>query len=567
MTAAYQKLLADGRVTTRNLKIATSHYYVRFLPSNELERNKLLEDSTLEFFDYPLDYEILRGGLYYQDPSIPDSMVTWQYTVIPVGKRFPSFNHEVLAELYIPEEVANDKDPAYGSDPDLEQMLVNQALLLVGDPEGEPFDAQKNAFWNRPPKWNPSGRIRVFDNEVNAFIPVRGAKVRARRWFIFKKDLTDANGNYQTGSFRRAVHYSIKWERGRYDIRKGSVFQAYLNGPKLRAPWNRDIARGGSTYHIAHMHRGAERYFYGDIGGLRRPGIWTKLKIAYISSQGSGVNWGQGWQLFLGPVGLLIPNIKVWGYSTNSGNYKDSERIFSTTIHEIAHSSHIKLMSLGLISFAQVEKRIYESWATCIEWYVTDIEYRALGINNYGNPNNFLNPRNWLHYQRWDPSTNSYGTTYTPLFIDFVDDFNQSLRIGTMPSNRCPVGGTFDGANCEVGTPPSGENAFIWDNNFYYTPVGANGCPYPGSFYDGANCYVNNIPNNHIGFVHNNKWYYFPAGNDDFPYDQVRGYTMSNLEKNVVKHSYGMTSLRTALKQNKPTDVTDRQLDVYLSYY
>ncbi|MEL6135546.1 MAG: hypothetical protein AAFR59_19480, partial [Bacteroidota bacterium] len=277
--------------------------------------------------------------------------------------------------------------------------------------------------------------------------------------------------------------------------------------------------------------------------------------------------WGQGWQLFLGPVGFLIPNIKVWGYSSNSGNYKDSELIFATTVHEIAHSSHIKLMSLGLISYGQVHKRIYESWATCIEWYITDIEYRALGINNYGNPNNFLNTRNWLHYQRWNPSSSSYGTTYTPLFIDCVDDYNQSLRIGPMPSNRCPNGGSFDGANCYVGTPPSGENAFIWANNFYYTPVGANGCPYPGSFYDGANCFLNNIPANNIGFIYNNRWYYFPAGNANFPYDQIRGYTMSNLENNVVKHSYGMTSLRTALKQNKPAGMTDRHIDVYLNYY
>lgn len=257
--------------------------------------------------------------------------------------------------------------------------------------------------------------------------------------------------------------------------------------------------------------------------------------------------------------------MKIWGYYTNSGNFKPSNLIFATTIHEIAHSSHIELMTWGIVSYGQVESRLYESWASCVEWYLTDLEYNDIGVANYGNPNFSVDPFN-SHKQNWSPPTVG-NTTYTPMYIDMVDTYNQSLNEGTPPTNRCPNGGTFDGANCYVGTPPSGESAFIWSNKYYYTPVGASGCPYPGSNYDGANCFVSNIPSNTIGFIWNNKWYYHPAGDSDYPYDQVSGYTMGTLESEVVKNAYGLTSLKQALKQNKPAGMADRHIDVYFNYY
>lgn len=78
------------------------------------------------------------------------------------------------------------------------------------------------------------------------------------------------------------------------------------------------------------------------------------------------------------------------------------------------------------------------------------------------------------------------------------------------PTN-CPYMGSFDGANCYIGTPPSGTSAFIYANNFYYTPIGANTCPYPGSWYDGANCYVSNIHASADPFIYSNNWYVQPG--------------------------------------------------------
>lgn len=75
------------------------------------------------------------------------------------------------------------------------------------------------------------------------------------------------------------------------------------------------------------------------------------------------------------------------------------------------------------------------------------------------------------------------------------------------------------------------------------------------------------IPANSIGFTWQNSWYLHPAGDDAFPYDQVSGYSIGTLESNVVKYSYGLTSLRTKLKSNKPSNMTDKHIDMYLDYF
>ncbi len=59
---------------------------------------------------------------------------------------------------------------------------------------------------------------------------------------------------------------------------------------------------------------------------------------------------------------------------------------------------------------------------------------------------------------------------------------------------------------------------------------------------------------------------------DDFdqtsgPFDHITGYTMPNIESDILTDSYGLTSFRTALKNNKPNGVSDADIDSYLTYY
>lgn len=75
-------------------------------------------------------------------------------------------------------------------------------------------------------------------------------------------------------------------------------------------------------------------------------------------------------------------------------------------------------------------------------------------------------------------------------------------------ADPCPQGGWYDGANCYMGSAPSGTNAFIWNNNYYHSAQPGNQCPLPGTWYDGANCFVDDVPPGVTPFIWSNNWYY-----------------------------------------------------------
>ncbi len=550
MKLAYESLRSKFPVLTETLNIRPTHLYVKFTPASQEEYQYLESITDVELFEYPLDYEILKRGVYYRDPNTADGLPNPQYASVPVGYTFPNVSYEILEELYIPELVENEN--LLGT----VDALIDQSLILTDNLVGEVL---RFSFLRRPSRWNPDGFIRTFDNITNGLIPLQGVKVRVRRWFTVKTAVTDARGYYRTGSYRRPVNYSIKWENDSYwDIRDGWIGQAKYDGPQQKGRWNLDIERWfGKTLGFATIHRGLQRYFYRDIVGLKRPGHQTKLKVNYHhDSQGTGVNWGN-WD----GTGLF-PDIRIFGRSNNGGNRHPVNVLLSTTIHEIAHTSHLEL--IGNLQYVQVAKQIYESWADAVEFFVTRQEYLELGQINYDDPSLDNSGANDVdNKQEWDHNSDH---DYTPLFIDFADAYNQGIERGNVV-NRCPDGGWFDGNNCYFGTAPQGETAFIFSDNFYYTPVNCCDCPVPGSWFDGANCFAGEIPEDRIGFIWNDNWFLRPAGQGDLLYDEVSGYTMELLESRVLPHSYGLTSLRDALKANKPSGMTDKHIDLYLNYY
>lgn len=91
---------------------------------------------------------------------------------------------------------------------------------------------------------------------------------------------------------------------------------------------------------------------------------------------------------------------------------------------------------------------------------------------------------------------------------------NRAVAVSQAIDYVCPQGGSYDTANCHIGTPPTGTNAFIWGDNYYYTALPGNSCPYPGSWYDGANCFVQEVPEGVRPFIWDNKWYYKSCATD-----------------------------------------------------
>jgi len=144
-------------------EIDTTHYYIRYLPKTEEDIQQLKKDTTLELFDYPLDYEIGEGGTYYHDPSLPDTAITWQYCVVPKDYHFKPIQHEILSDLFIPEllEESHTKSTVGSLNEDFINQLVDEALRITGNLENE---NNGNKSVNRRRKWTPSGYIKVYDD-------------------------------------------------------------------------------------------------------------------------------------------------------------------------------------------------------------------------------------------------------------------------------------------------------------------------------------------------------------------------------------------------------------------
>lgn len=408
MKKAYSNLKSSSSETP-DVNIETTHYYIRFLPKSEDELTILKQDTLLDLYDYPLDYEILSPGVYYHDPELPDSSITWQYCAVTIDKELPNVFYEKLADLYIPPLDEDDGGDLKSSNSltYFYKNLEDEALRITNNL------SESNLKSLKASKWRPVGTIKVYDDIIGGDIPLVGAMVRARRWFTTHKGYTNSNGYYSCdGRFRRDAIYSIKWERKYWDIRSGTWGQAFYNGPKKRGDWNLTIT-GGKSLHFATIHRAAYRHFYGNNLGMHRPygSANNRWKICYYDKSGTGDFWGN-----TGSPGGILPDIRIYG---NSGSSKLASLVFRTTAHEFGHAAHCA--SMGNIQYWQVSKIIYESWADAVEWALTNQEYKELGTTYNSSVVNNLNKQSWPY------AGDSKG--YTSLFIDLVDNYNQSREI------------------------------------------------------------------------------------------------------------------------------------------
>ena len=102
--------LANERSGISTPTISATHKYMKYKPQNDEEFDLLKADTNLLLWDYPLHYEIAVAGTYYHDPSITDSLPTWQYFVVPNDYQLPTLSSkcELIYTLYFPDEDSND---------------------------------------------------------------------------------------------------------------------------------------------------------------------------------------------------------------------------------------------------------------------------------------------------------------------------------------------------------------------------------------------------------------------------------------------------------------------------
>lgn len=470
---ARDSLIAEGATPSSLPAITATHYYARFKPADDDALAELIDrDTSIIYYEFPLDYEIKEFGISYHDPAIADTLPTYQYASVPILKwqnlqNIPNVECTLLEPLCILDE---DKDGSHLGDitpldpkplePDPIDTLFKPIITpgddiinSIGDNLSDTSDGTNNSTNNSAydesaisalmsksfeltgngdyeeasmtrasSKWRPAGRITVYD-DVAGFIPLVGAKVLAKRWFTTYSGITDGLGNFTcNGKFKNPANYSIKWQRGKYSILDGSVCQAYYNGPKIKGDWNLDI-NDGKSVRYATIHRAAYLMFYGQ-HKLTAPNTTSKLTIKYFHTCKPGRD---------GDYTFTLRRVRIWGKTRDRDGsliWNKMSQILANTAHELGHAAH---HTNAKNNYVNSEKRHKESWACFVQYYLTYLEYENLGrYEGYcfwdDNKECYEPDFDKHNRQQWtnniDKShTNHY--TYTPIYIDLYDNFNQ----------------------------------------------------------------------------------------------------------------------------------------------
>lgn len=334
--------------------IVATHLYVRFLPSTAEQADLLLENSGLQLFDHPLDYQLAVGEVY-TDPSIPSGQLQWAYTVVPAGYQFPAVTHEILEQCYIPDENAMNTAAVNAFFAELEQ----EAYIISGNSEML-GGSLKSTAWTSPHQ--PEGTIRVKNYPNSDYDSVKNVKVRTYNFVKYSTAYTNYKGYYkEPTSFRTQVFYEVYFENGDgFKIWGNMLFfsPAVINfGLKPNSGYSVDFEDGTKGYLWSHINNAAFEYDRRceNTGVLRPPSdlrFWTvPIGHKYTGSTPMGHHSGIGpstlasflYGLYgaasstfmTAVINLVMPDIFIL-----LPNNKERRDIYETVYHECAHASH-----------------------------------------------------------------------------------------------------------------------------------------------------------------------------------------------------------------------------------
>ena len=427
--AAYDSLMAENPLRSGGYEqLQATHYYVRFLPKDSAEMAELLLDTTLFLSDFPWDRDIEGdGGESFHDPSLDNTIFTWQYTRVPVDYHFTNIKYEILDEMCILPEFELMEESDEGDDEtesgeveyalrssqvqsfgkQLQMAALHRAGYVMDEEEISLRSWLSKAIKSLDPTWTPKANIMAWDDLLKRYIPLEGVKVYINHGGVWCYRYTDEDGYVKFPKCVGPVVYKIEWSDTYWRIFEGDCLPAYYSrSGSNRSTWNLNIS-GGKSLHYACIHRAARRHFYGDNCGIERP-RFPYHKISYIYRDDSG-DYRAAWN-YLG--GNAVPDIRIYGLKLNKK--KDTDLVTKTTMHELAHASHCQ--SVGFLIYSQCSDYIKDGWAVAVAYYMMKKEYEDLGADK----THFEYLRNEYAYQRY-----SSNKKYSPLMLDLVDDENE----------------------------------------------------------------------------------------------------------------------------------------------
>ena len=328
------------------VQIEATDLYVRFLPADD-DQLAQLQGLGLYLLDHPMDYSILREGDYYQDPSVGEEDITWQYAVVPKNFVFPQgIRYELLDECFFAENM-----PATKAVDGVDWTLVErEAFRLTGNEELLETVTKAGSG-------APEGRITIEDPRWSGGKPfgVSGVMVACNVFVKVSTTYTDRDGYYKMGktfSGRPRYRLVFKNEKGFNIGLNLIVIPASVSTLGKGSPEGMDYhvtASGdGALFRRCAVNNAAYDYYArcnrADLDVTPPPGdlrIWIfphlRCSSASMLHHGALLDGGLlseylGNWLWL--VELFLPDITI---GTKESDYAG---IYRAVQHELAHASH-----------------------------------------------------------------------------------------------------------------------------------------------------------------------------------------------------------------------------------
>ena len=482
--------------------------YYRVLPRDSFDLALLSADSTVIYFDYPLDYDIERWGSYYHDPSLIDFEYTWLYAVVPINHPLPTIGTlEILAECYIPDEpVGNDNH--YEDIPDWQNgfaMLEYMAYLISGNIDMyEPeivaiYDeilvetANRNLRYYQPTSdertrsllWDlitgvhPEGRFEV-DNTYTGFNEgIKNAKVFIHNIVKIYCGPIDSHGWYHsTTRFRTHCCYHIRFEN-HHTLTNIYGGYKFLLGPVHRhVGWHRrygyscTLQFNDVAWRYAAINNAIETYFNYC---LENNILFPYYMRVWVSALSGG--WAGSTPLFHKRTSPLIYNVFtlsfLWPlfiffdvpdmglFITPGDSHYKTLKVYELVFHEFAHASHYEkvgtnywskyvshiILNLGYGTHASGTNHGYCGVGEM--WGNFAGSYFLYKYMGYSYPYIRLTSNGVLDSGAYNPSLTSYWPEYL-LFEPDEDWYNPGILAKIHEDSHCSITDIYNALNPDV---------------------------------------------------------------------------------------------------------------------
>ena len=332
-------------------EVSTTHLYVRFLPSGQ-DQYDTLDSLGVEMLDHPVDFEIVRDGDYYHDPTVPEGDITWQYAVLPPDFDFPKgIRYEILDRCHITEHEVITRADADGID---WEAVEREAFRITGNAHMLSEPGTKGSSESKP-----SGRVTLVDDYYpDAPEGVRGVRVACNVFVKIAQTYTDENGYYQMGkSFSSKPRYWLVFKNKKgFGIGLNLILvggSSSTMGKHSAEGYDMEVSSKSdhSLFCRCVVNNTVWDYFEqcsNSKVAMKAPPSNLRLWLFGKMSSSSTVMMQHGAGIdntmigkYLGEYATIVkwflPDITI-----GTRNCKDYASVFASTVHELSHATHFQ---------------------------------------------------------------------------------------------------------------------------------------------------------------------------------------------------------------------------------